>query len=142
MKFYVKVQYLKQVENSDKLKKTNETFVVEAVSVTDAEAKMVGWIPSNWQDANVRSVSKASISDINWATDSEQWWTASIAYQDEFGKSKPFTVALNALTAREAVSAIDKQYATADISSLSKTSKIFEKELLTIDAHVGPEVIG
>lgn len=131
MNFYVKVTYLKPVENSEKMKRHSETYLVNAMSVTEAEARVKTWLPSNFQDPEVTASSKAKIVDVNRAhKESDVWWTAKVAYDDIDGRSKPFTVAVNGDTMMKALLALEKLYVASYFSAISDSSVIYDEDLL------------
>jgi hypothetical protein len=140
MNFYVKATYLKPVENSEKLKRHTETYLVNAMSVTEAETRVKNWVPSNFQDPEVTASSKAKIVDVNRAnSESDVWWTAKVAYDDIDGRSKPFTVAVNGDTIMKALLALEKLYVGSFFYAISDSSVIYDEDLLE---KVGlPEVV-
>jgi hypothetical protein len=64
MAFYVsKVQF--EISNNDgKIKKQSRTYVVEAVSVTDAETKLHGYLKNSVEPFEVKTVAESKILDV------------------------------------------------------------------------------
>lgn len=130
MNYIAKVTYLRPVENSDKIKRYNEQYLVNALSVTEAEARVKAWAPANFQDVDVKGADKVKIADVNRTGESQVWWLAQVAYQDIDGFSKPFTVAVNGDLIKNAINDLEKLYITGIISGIKTTNIIFEEELL------------
>lgn len=74
MYYSVKLNWEQPKEGSDEMKKHSQNFLVYALSCTEAEARMVQWTPSNYQDAFVTDVKKTNISDLRLKGDSETFW--------------------------------------------------------------------
>jgi hypothetical protein len=64
MAFYIsKVQF--EISNNDgKIKKQSRTYVVEAVSVTDAETKLHGYLKNSVEPFEVKTVAESKILDV------------------------------------------------------------------------------
>lgn len=130
MYYIAKIEYLTNLEGGDKLKKKSENFMINALSVTEAEAKIVEWIPANWQDPKLKGVNQSSIVDINWGTDEEKWFKAKVSYMDGDDRSKPFQVVIEAIDIRSAINQLEKLYTASWISEISETNIVVDLKLI------------
>ncbi len=65
MLFYVTIRYKEPIEGTDNLKTITAKYVVDAVSITDSEAKIVAWMPKNFQDTEILgSVQASNLSEV------------------------------------------------------------------------------
>lgn len=62
--FLAKVQFMIEDEKSGRLKKTVVQYLVDAMSCTEAEAKIVKHLGSGFTDYEVKSVSESPISTV------------------------------------------------------------------------------
>lgn len=111
--FQCKIQYPKFLEN-DKMKMVSETYLVDAVSFTDAEARLYRSLGSSIPDFLIQSVSKTGFKEIFNYDDCETWYKCKIAYHDldeSSGKEKRFTslMLVSAQNCRQAIERIDEQ---------------------------------
>ena len=91
MLFIVNVTYLKVEEGGDEPKKMNERYVVDAVSVTDSEAKVKKWMPSNYKESEIKSSGLAPMSEIvsvNFDKENDIFFLGRAFYLEET-KKKP-----------------------------------------------------
>lgn len=130
MYYVAKIQYLTNQEGGEKLKKKSESFLVNALSVTEAEAKIIDWIPSNWQDAKLKGVNQSSIADINWGNSEERWFKARVSYMDGEEKSRPFQVVIESTDIRAAISKLETLYTASWISEISECNIVFDTTLI------------
>jgi hypothetical protein len=61
--FLAKVQFLIEDEKSGKIKKVTNQYLVDAMSCTEAEAKVTKWL-GDFNDFEVKSVSESPIAGI------------------------------------------------------------------------------
>ncbi|WP_448518071.1 DUF4494 domain-containing protein [Rhodoflexus sp.] len=111
--FQCKIQYAKFLEN-DKVKMVSETYLVDAVSFTDAEARLYRSLGSTIPDFLIQSVSKTGFKEIFNYEDCETWYKCKVAYYDmdeSNGKEKRFTslMLVSAQNCRQAIERIDEQ---------------------------------
>jgi hypothetical protein len=111
--FQCKIQYAKFLENN-KIKMVSETYLVDAVSFTDAEARLYRSLGSAIPDFLIQSVSKTGFKEIFNYEDSETWYKCKVAYYDideSNGKEKRFTslMLVSAQNCRQAIERIDEQ---------------------------------
>ena len=61
--FHVKVQFMIEDERG-KMKKTTVQYLVDSMSCTEAEARVVGYLGSGFTDYEVKSVAESPISTV------------------------------------------------------------------------------
>ncbi|EMR04795.1 DUF4494 domain-containing protein [Cesiribacter andamanensis] len=92
--FQCKIKYQKEDENG-RLKNVTEPYLVDAVSYTEAEARIYQELGSVIRgDFEVTSITKSKISDIFHYDDAETWYKCKVTYiaaDDESGKEKKVT---------------------------------------------------
>jgi hypothetical protein len=92
--FQCKIKYQKEDENG-RLKNVTEPYLVDAVSYTEAEARIYQELGSVIRgDFEVTSITKSKISDIFHFDDAETWYKCKVTYiaaDDESGKEKKVT---------------------------------------------------
>ena len=93
--FECKVRYIKVDETSGKDKKANETYLVDALSFTEAENRLIKemeqMIRGDFQVTNIRM---AGYSDIFPFDSGDRWYKCKVAYisvDEEAGKEKKIT---------------------------------------------------
>lgn len=91
--FTVKVKYTKQLEDG-RLKRVTEPYLVDAVSFTDAEARIYEEIGSSVQgEFSITGISKTDFADIFYYEDAEDWYKCKLTYisvDADSGKEKRF----------------------------------------------------
>lgn len=89
--FTVKLKYLKELDNGV-LKNVTEPFVVDAVSFTDAESRIVSEIGSTLRgEYLITGITKTDYADIFLYEDSDDWYKCKITYETidgDNGKTK------------------------------------------------------
>jgi hypothetical protein len=92
--FQCKIKYQKEDENG-RLKNITEPYLVDAVSYTEAEARIYQELGSVIRgDFEVTSITKSKISDIFHYDDAETWYKCKVTYiaaDDTSGKEKKVT---------------------------------------------------
>ena len=93
--FECKVRYIKVDETSGKDKKVNELYLVDALSFTEAESRLIKemgqMIRGDFQVTNIRM---AGYSDIFPFDSGDRWYKCKVAYisvDEEAGKEKKIT---------------------------------------------------
>jgi len=90
--FTVKVKYFKIDEVSGKEKKVTETYLLDAVSFTEAEARINLELEQMISgDFNVSNISKSNITELFPNADGDRWFKAKVTFVDidtDSGKSK------------------------------------------------------
>lgn len=78
--FECKVRYDKMMENG-LVKKVNESFLVDALSFTDAEARIIEErTPFISGDFTVSAVKRTKISEIFYTSNNDYWYMAKVAF--------------------------------------------------------------
>lgn len=135
MIYSVKLKWLEPKDESDEMKKMSKNFLVFALSVTEAEMRVVNWIPSNYQDAHVKGVSETTIDDIKIEGTAEIFWT--IKWMDDedgtSAKPVPFTIVLNADNVEKAIAQSKTHSTFGDIEEIKKFKGIVDSDLITQD---------
>ena len=137
MYYQVKLQWLEPKEGGDEMEKKRKSFLVEAVSVTDAEASMVNWIPSNYQDALVKGIDESKLIDIKQDSESEDWWQVKLADENEKGKLVPFYIAINGGNHFDVLKRVDKLYSLSQFLEIKKLTIIIDDDLVKIKKDTG-----
>lgn len=79
MSYYsVGLKYLVPKEGGDEMQKQKKSFLIFAESCTEAEARMIDWIPGNYQDAEVIDTKKTNIGELRLKGDSETFFIVKI----------------------------------------------------------------
>lgn len=78
--FTVKVKYTKQLEDG-RLKRVTEPYLVDAVSFTDAEARIYEEVGTRVQgEFLITGISKTEFADIFYYEDAEDWYKCKLTY--------------------------------------------------------------
>ncbi|MFC0184139.1 protein of unknown function [Pseudarcicella hirudinis] len=139
-----KIRFQKEDE-AGSLKTINEAYLVDAVSYTDAEARMYEVVASNTPDFQLTNLSKMKISEVfNVENGSEIWYKSKVQYitfdeKSQKEKKTPHVMLINAENPKEAYELLVQNLGTVDdyqITDINITSilEIFpyepENELL------------
>lgn len=140
MYFVCNTKCLKPVEMGDEeeLKFVREKYLVNAMTVTEAEAKIVRWFPDNYQDLEVSVVSLFDLDSIVREGKSENFYLGRIAYPEESKngkiKMKSFQVMVNGDTLKEALGVMEDHYSKEsstnyEMESISSSKIIVDEDL-------------
>ena len=78
--FECKVRYDKTMENGA-IKKVNEPYLVDALSFTEAEARMIEEItPFISGDFSISAVKRTKIAEIFWDDSADKWYLVKVAF--------------------------------------------------------------
>lgn len=91
--FQCKISYLKQAENGSIYKKS-EIYLVNAMSFTEAEARLLIALEETIPEYNLLSLTKTNVSDIIFEKDAESYYKAKVTYcsvDEDSGKEKKIT---------------------------------------------------
>lgn len=78
--FEVKVRYDKMMENGVQ-KKVNEPYLVDALSFTEAESRIIEELtPFISGDFSISAVKKTKISEIFWDDSADKWYMVKVAF--------------------------------------------------------------
>lgn len=104
--FLCKVEYMRQDEDGNH-KKVKESYLLDAVNFTDAEARIHEEVGRQLNDFVVTNVTKQKISDVYKYSDSDVWYRCKVQYttfDEASGKEKNIKdlMLVTALDLREA----------------------------------------
>ena len=77
--FQTKVKFLKQMDNG-LVKAVTEQYIVDAMSFTEAEARIKMEVASNQRELTMMSISKSKIKEVVHYGDTELWHKAKVTY--------------------------------------------------------------
>jgi hypothetical protein len=111
--FQCRIQYVKILDN-DKIKTVTENYLIDAVSFTDAEARLYRSLGSTIPEFFITSVSKTAFKEIFNYDDCENWFKCKVAYVDAdegSGKEKRITsmMLVSASNPKQAYERIEEQ---------------------------------
>ncbi|MEO6302530.1 MAG: DUF4494 family protein [Bacteroidia bacterium] len=133
MFYSVKIKYQEPKEGTDEMKKVTKSYLVYALSVTEAEMRISNWIPSNFQDPVVQGVQQTNIGEIKEDGPSETFWL--IKFMDDAdgtqSKAKPYFVVLNANNIDSVVQKIKGQFAFMEAEEIKKFKPIVDDDLIS-----------
>ncbi|SFC59789.1 protein of unknown function [Flexibacter flexilis DSM 6793] len=114
--FSCKVKYAIQQENGKQLMKS-EQYLVDALSFTEAEARLYTELGSTIPEFMLASVSKMNLADIFHYDDAETWYKCKVVYvsvDEKTGKEKkvPNVMLVNAHSVKEAHERIEESLST------------------------------
>lgn len=133
MIYNVKLKWLEPKEESDEMKKMSKQFLVYALSVTEAEARIMDWTPSNYQDANVKGVSETKIDEIKINGASEVFWEVKWL-DDEDGtspKAMPYTIIINADNPDKVLELIKNHSTFGEVEMIKRYKGIVDSDLIS-----------
>ncbi len=88
--YLCKIQYMKQLEDG-KMKIVSEDYLIDAVSFTDAEARIYKLVSSTINEFNIVGVRKTNFRDVFNYDDTEKWFKCKMSYvavDESGGKEK------------------------------------------------------
>lgn len=132
MYYSVKLNWLQPKEGSDEMEKKSKPFLVYAESCTEAEAKMINWVPSNYQDADVTDVKKTNIGELKLEGNSETFWLVKVL-DDMDGtsdKPKPYFLVYDGEHLEAAVAKASKDWSGSEIEEVKKYKTIVDNDLV------------
>ncbi len=119
--FTIKVKYTKQLEDG-RLKRVTEPYLVDAVSFTDAEARIYEEVGTNIQgEFLITGISKTDYADIFYYEDADDWYKCKLTYVSvdaDSGKEKKVSnnFLVTAATVREAYDRIKESLSDMTVS--------------------------
>lgn len=125
-----KIQYLRQFDDG-KMKIVSEEYLIDAVSFTDAEARIYKCISDTISDFNIVSVRKTNIKDVFNYDDCETWYRCKMSYlsiDESSGKEKRVNsyMLVSAETPKQAYERLQESLATMivpfDITDVNLTT--------------------
>lgn len=132
MNYYeISTKYNQPIDGSDEFKSVKKTYLVQAVSVTDAEATIINWAPSNYGGFEVESVKRVKINQVIPDNENETYYLAKILNDDDGRMAKPVTY-LGIYAAKdisEAITTINKDWNSSEVESIVKYKPIVDLDL-------------
>ncbi|WP_019986511.1 DUF4494 domain-containing protein [Rudanella lutea] len=113
-----------------RLKTITEAYLVDAVSYTDAEARLYGEIPANTPDFQIARISKMKLSDVFHIEDGgDTWYKAKVIFstEDDKGREKKIvnSMLINANTVKQAYEQLEDSLKTIlmpyEITDINRT---------------------
>jgi len=140
MYYSVKLTWTQPKEGTDEFQRLSKPFLVYAESVTEAEAKTISWVPSNYADANVEEVKKTTVGELRINGLSEIYWSVKVM-EDGDGKSKPkpYFVIYNGNSIEEVVKIASKEWSGAEIDEIKKFKTIIDEDLISSQVLIGKD---
>lgn len=144
--YTIKVKYTKQLEDG-RLKRVTEPYLVDAVSFTDAEARIYEVVGSTIQgEFLVTGISRTDVSDIFAYDDCDDWYKCKVTYitaDEESGKEKKITnyFYVNAMNVNQAYERVQEglkeMMVTCEIPAITLTSIV---EVIPYDPNLDVEI--
>ena len=113
--------------------KQSKQFLIYAESCTEAEARMVDWVPSNYQDAVVTDVKKTNIGELRLKGDSETFWLIKIMddLDGTADKAKPYLVIYDGEHLEDAVRKASADWGGSEMENVTKFKQIVDDDLIS-----------
>lgn len=142
MIFTVSAKYIKEVgeEGEKEIKMVTERYIVDAVSVTDSEAKVIKFLPDNYRDKEITSSVINNLEEViavNFNRESDNFYLGRASYMEEKGKKlvrKQFSFMVNGTDLKNALENAQKFY--ADISTVEYTIESMSSSKLICDSDL------
>lgn len=141
MYYSVKLNWLQPKEGSDEMEKKSKPFLVFAESCTEAEARMIAWVPSNYQDANVTDVKKTNIGELRLEGNIETFWMVKVMddLDGQAEKPKAYYVVYDGEHLEDAVRKASKDWSGSELEDVKKFKTIVDEDLIA--EEIKPRVI-
>jgi len=78
--FHVKVSFLRQADNG-LVKKTTEQYLVDAMSFTETEARVIKEIGEGIREITVDDISRSPIKEVVFYGDTDMWFKCKVVYK-------------------------------------------------------------
>ncbi len=114
--FLCKITYFRETEDG-KVNKIKEQYLVDAVSFTEAEARLYQMLSSTVPEFLLTNVSKLNLADLFHYEDAETWFKGKVVYtqtDERSGKEKKIVnqMLVSAVTARDAYDRLQESLST------------------------------
>jgi len=141
MYYSVKLNWSQPKEGSDEMEKKSKPFLIYAESCTEAEGRMIAWVPSNYQDAVVTDVKKTNIGELRLAGGSETFWFVKVMddLDGTADKAKAYYVVYDGNHLEEAVRKASSDWSGSELEDIKKFKTIVDEDL--ISEEIAPRVI-
>lgn len=135
----VKLKWLEPKEGTDQMQKKSKRFLVRADSVSEAEGRVLSWVPGNYQDPEVKGVAESDIVSIHKKDDSENWWFVTLSDENDSGKFVPFNVIINGNQELEVLKdLVSNLYRTSQFESMKRFKVILDDDLVSEEIKPSP----
>lgn len=141
MSYYLaKLKYMVPKEGTDEMKKESKAYLVNALSLTEAEIKLSKWIPANFQNTEITGFQKSKVVDLIVEEDTDTFWEAKLGDENEKGKIVPFVVIIDGVDHLDVLKRLEKKYSTSQFIAIKKLNVLVEYDLIGEDVVVREEV--
>jgi len=112
--YLTKIKYTLQDEQG-KQKAVSEAYLIDAVSYTEAEARLYGFVASNIPDFQVTGITKMRLQEVFFVEEgAETWFKIKVQYvlfdeKTQKEKKVPYQMLINATTPKEAYELLDER---------------------------------
>lgn len=132
MYYSCKIKYQFPKPDGDDMQKKSESYLVFAESCTEAEGKMIDWMPANFQDSEVIDVKKTSIGELRFDGKSESFWLVKILddLDGTSDKVKPYLIVYDGDNLEDAVRKCGKDF-SSDMENVSRFKVIIDEDLIS-----------
>lgn len=143
--FQVKIRH-QQEDEKQRLKTKNETYLLDAVSYTDAEARFHSYIASNIPEFQIVGLSRLRISEIFFVEDgSDKWYKIKVSFisfdeKTKQDKKTPHNMMVNADDIRQAHDLVVERLGSVtdyEITDLSVTNIL---EVIPYEEPIDPRL--
>lgn len=126
--YLTKIKYTLQDEQG-KQKAVSEAYLIDAVSYTEAEARLFGFVAANIPDFQVTGITKMRLQEVFFVEEgAETWFKVKVNYllfdeKTQKEKKVPYQMLINAHTPKEAYDLLDERlgkmqdYVITDVNS-------------------------
>lgn len=144
MYYLVDLKCLKPVSSGEgeELKRVKEKYLVDAMSVTEAESRITEWCPDNYQEMEVKGAAFFDLDSVIKTGDDEQFYLGRVRYPEENEKSgkvkwKSFQVMVNGSSLANALENMENHFADGvesyQMFSIATSQIIVDEDLAKID---------
>lgn len=132
MYYSAKMTWKEPKEGTDEMKKITKSFLLYAESITEAEARILEWTPSNYQDAVIKEIKETPYGEIKIVDSCETFWAVKWM-DDNDGQTKavPFICITNAIAIEEAITRSKSCSSFGDIEEVKKYKGIVDEDLIS-----------
>ncbi len=140
--YLAKISFQQEMDNGT-LATVKESYLIDAVSYTEAEAKVYGIMADNSPEFTIESINKKKLSDVFDAFDGETFYEAKLSWTtvSDSGKEKEVieSVLVLAGNINDVLDRIGKEFATMLVPY--KILSIAETAILEVVRHIGEREI-
>jgi Domain of unknown function (DUF4494) len=130
--FLTKISFL-QEDESGNIKTVSQQYLIDAMSNTEAEARMIQYLPNNHPEIGIPALTKQKVEVIFAENGSETWWKVKAMFLEfnektQKDKKTPYNYVVNAETVEEAIKLTKQLLGTLNDYAIEKVelTKIVE----------------